>query len=663
MKSLFSRRRPSTFRHTTKARLRVEQLEARRMLASWVGQIGGAEYDSVASRAVMDPAGNVYVGGAFTGVADFDLGPSAATLASAGGEDAYIAKYAPNGNLLWARRFGGSEGEATSSIRLDPSSGALYATGGFRTAADFTGDGVADLTSAGSTDVFVVRLDPATGATLWYKSVGGQSQEWGYDVGAANGNVYVVGQFWGTTDFNPGPGVNNLTPVGKGKFRSPDGFLLTLTDQGNYVSVGQIGGESSDSIRSLVVDGSTIYVAGDFNGSADLNPSAAVTTRTSNGRNDAFFGSYSTSGGLNWVQTIGGPGGDGNDWRLSSDNASLYLTGFISEAADFDPGPGTTMLTPAGGTDAMIAKYSKSTGAFQWAKRVGGAGNDDARSEVVVNPLDGAIYWGGVFTGTVDFNPSAAGGDLTSRGAQDAFLMKLNAGGEYLNAWRMGSSSNDGGVKPIGIVGSTIYVTGRFEGTADFPTGQVLTSYGSSDGFLMALDEALPAPSPLLAAALPSNSVEHSLTATDYQPLVAESLRRWDAAGVDTSALVGLNIQVANLGGTTLGLASGNTIWLDDNAAGWGWFIDSTPSDDSEFIGTDDQGAMQSMDLLSVLMHEMGHLLGYDHDDEGVMAESLAAGTRSVELEQVHVAATDLAFGWQLDFETEFTFAKVKRRK
>ena len=133
---------------------------------------------------------------------------------------------------------------------------------------------------------------------------------------------------------------------------------------------------------------------------------------------------------------------------------------------------------------------------------------------------------------------------------------------------------------------------------------------------------------------------------------------------MNTRCLAGPNIRVANLGGSLLGLASGNTITLDDNASGWGWFIDSTPSDDSEFLGADNQGAaMQSMDLLSVLMHEMGHLLGYDHEDEGVMAETLAAGTRSVELEQVHVAATDLAFGERLDFDHEFSFTKAKRRK
>lgn len=626
-------------------RLRMEQLEERTVLASWVGQIGGVGYDSVASRAIMDTAGNTYVGGVFSGVADFDMAVGTATLTSSGAEDAYIAKYAPDGGLLWARRFGGNENDSMASIRLDPASGSLYATGNFRGSADFTGDGVADQTSAGSTDVFIVKLDPATGSTLWHKRVGGTSSEVGNDVAAADGYVYVGGIFQSTTDFNPGAGTNTLTPAGKGNFRSPDGFLLKLTDQGNYVSAWQIGGSSFDSIRSLIVDGSTIYVAGDFNGSADLNPSAAVTTRTSNGRNDAFFGSYGTSGGLNWVQTIGGPGGDGSDWRLSSDNGSLYLTGLISEAADFDPGPGTATLTPAGGNDAMIAKYSKSSGAFQWAEGVGSAGEDDGRSEVVVNPLDGSIYWGGRFSGTVDFNPAAPDGELTSAGFHDGFLMKLDASGNYINAWRMGSVDYDGGTKPIGVFGGTLYAAGRFLGTADFPTGGTLTSYGDYDGFLMALDEAAPVPSPLLASSLPANSVEQSLTASDYQPLVAEALRRWEAAGVDTCVFGNVNIQVADLGGSTLGLASGNTIWLDDNAAGWGWFVDATPGDDSEFALSGNQGEQNRMDLLTVVMHELGHVLGHDHDDDGVMAETLAAGERRTDFGQDHVALTDKIFG------------------
>ncbi len=517
MRSLFTCRRPTTSRSAITSRPRVEQLEARRLLTSWVGQMGGTDYDSVASRAVMDTAGNTYVGGVFTGTADFDFGANTATLASAGGEDAYVAKYSANGDLLWARRFGGSEGDATSSIRLDPTTGALYATGSFRNAADFTGDALPDQTSAGAADVFVVRLDPVTGTTIWNKRIGSTNDDSGTDIAAANGNVFVVGRFRDTVDFNPGTGVNALTSAGKGKNRLWDGFVLNLTDQGSYVWAGQVGGESTDSIRSVIIEDGNLYIAGDFNGAADLNPSASVTTRTSNGRNDAFFGSYSTSGALNWVQTIGGPGGDGNDWRLSSDTGSLYLTGFISEAADFNPGSGTTILTPVGGNDAMIAKYSKNGGALQWAKSFGSTGNDDGRSEVVVNSVDGSVYWGGVFTGTVDFNPAAPGGELASAGAQDAFFIKLDANGGYLNAWRMGSSSMDGGIKPIGIIGSTIYVTGRFEGTADFPTGGTLTSYGNSDGFLMAFDEAPLAISTPLSDALDTSASKSSINGDDGQ--------------------------------------------------------------------------------------------------------------------------------------------------
>jgi len=75
-------------------------------------------------------------------------------------------------------------------------------------------------------------------------------------------------------------------------------------------------------------------------------------------------------------------------------------------------------------------------------------------------------------------------------------------------------------------------------------------------------------------------------------------------------------------------MASGNTIYLDVNAAGWGWFLDATPHDDSEFTTPGNQGEQNHMDLLTVLMHEMGHVLGLDHDARGVMQETLAPGTR-----------------------------------
>src|SRR5437870_2462836 len=89
--------------------------------------------------------------------------------------------------------------------------------------------------------------------------------------------------------------------------------------------------------------------------------------------------------------------------------------------------------------------------------------------------------------------------------------------------------------------------------------------------------------SPLTAASTGSTVGGSPLTQAQVSPLLDVAMARWAAAGADTSSLGDIHIQISNLGGTTLGLASGTTIYLDTNAAGWGWFVDATPWDDSEF--------------------------------------------------------------------------------
>src|SRR5262249_35897449 len=141
--------------------------------------------------------------------------------------------------------------------------------------------------------------------------------------------------------------------------------------------------------------------------------------------------------------------------------------------------------------------------------------------------------------------------------------------------------------------------------------------------------------SPLEATSVGHNGTPPAVTSQQVDVLLAEALRRWQAAGVDTSALGRIDIRIADLGGTTLGLASGHTIWLDDNAAGWGWFVDATPRDDSEFSTPGNQGEQGRMDLLTVLTHEVGHLLGRGHEEEGVMAATLSPGTRQMPADAV----------------------------
>src|SRR5262249_1912356 len=70
---------------------------------------------------------------------------------------------------------------------------------------------------------------------------------------------------------------------------------------------------------------------------------------------------------------------------------------------------------------------------------------------------------------------------------------------------------------------------------------------------------------------------------------------------------------------------TGSTIWLDDNAAGWGWFVDPTAWKDTEFTTAGDQ---HRKDLLTVLAHEVGHLLGYEHEHDSAMQETFSVGER-----------------------------------
>ena len=78
-----------------------------------------------------------------------------------------------------------------------------------------------------------------------------------------------------------------------------------------------------------------------------------------------------------------------------------------------------------------------------------------------------------------------------------------------------------------------------------------------------------------------------------------------------------------------------------------GWFLDPTPYNDSEFSTLGNQGEQRRMDLLTVLEEETGHLLGFDHEETGVMGDTLATGTRRTPSDGIHTgrfAAVDWLF-------------------
>jgi hypothetical protein len=133
-----------------------------------------------------------------------------------------------------------------------------------------------------------------------------------------------------------------------------------------------------------------------------------------------------------------------------------------------------------------------------------------------------------------------------------------------------------------------------------------------------------------------------ALTQAQLQPIVQEAVTRWANAGLDASALAKLNqvqFVISDLPGSELGDAAGNRVYLDADAAGHGWFVDPTPASDEEFAASPgspglsaiDPRAVDKIDLLTVVEHELGHVAGLSDADaltDDVMSGVLGVGVR-----------------------------------
>ncbi len=314
----------------------------------------------------------------------------------------------------------------------------------------------------------------------WAKSIGGSDTDRPRTLKLdKSGNIYIIGEFRDSVDFDPGQGVYNMTtsstPYG-------EGFMLKLSPTGAFRWAKKIPVGFGD----MSVDKSgNVYSTGSFVGSVDLDPGPGSSIVTSSGGGSYFFvNKLDSSGNFVWGKSIGAWAASCMGGCIVVDTLSnIYLAGGYGPVSsvpinmDFDPGPGTYILSSNGQADVFMLKLD-AAGTFVWAKSFGGIFNETPHS--MHSSPNGELYLTGTFEGTCDLNPDPGSYFVTSTGQSSPFVSRFDSLGNFL--W---GKSFEGGIPSSINSDSTenTYVSGYFVGSPDFDPGPNTYTIASSGGY------------------------------------------------------------------------------------------------------------------------------------------------------------------------------------
>jgi hypothetical protein len=471
----------------------VQKLDSNRNLI-WVKHVRAGQSASGRGLAV-DSEDNVHVVFRFDSWVDFIPGTTNDNLTTAGGWDIAMFKVDKDGDYDWIKHIGGLGNERPEGIDVDNDGSVYYNCHFSHNSSGYSLDvnpnsGVHNKAQVGGFDVFTLKLDSA-GNFVRATSIKGSDHEFTYDVDVdPNGNVYTVGSFSGTIDFDPGSGTHNLTANSSGS-----AFIQKLSPSGQFIWAKKLDGTGSCTGYEIVTDNeSNVWFAGYFSGQMDANPGSGTQTLTSNGQTDNFLVKLNPNGVFVWGASFGGTSYD-EIYRLQCDALNnVYLTGPIYATMDADPSSGVSMvsLNASGSSDFFFSKFDEN-GVFQWAEGLDGP-DSDISSSIFVDK-HGDILACGQFASSFNFNPNGTTNQTATN--QDGFLVKYRQCDRIEYAEITGCDSVIG---PLGTVwtntGTFIDSTNNSIGCDTFYIADVTVNHPTSASFADTVCEAYyPSPS------------------------------------------------------------------------------------------------------------------------------------------------------------------------
>ena len=374
----------------------------------WVHGYGSTGNESV-TQILLDSSGNIYIGGAFTGTANFG-GTNTVATGTAGG---YVAKYSSLGTFVWSKCVNASGTIQFNGIALDSSAQNVVAIGSFTGTATFNATNTFNSLSGGS-DSFIAEYATATGFCVWAKTWGSIDIDNGLNVffDSAN-NLFVVGQF--AFQINLGNGIISSYPGTR------DVYAARFPSSGSSAPGAAIWSKKIGSLNNT-----TPFSAG-LDSSGDLTIGGIFTSQTDLGGGTitgpgfftGFLAKYSrVDGSYVWGLMIPASASSvPNSIAFDSQKNPIACGNYVG-TCNFGANTFTSIDATLG--DSFVAKYTSDVGTAVWAKSWGGSDADNA-NDIQVDPT-GAPIVTGYFGGTSTIN----GQVLTATGSLDVFLAHMN---------------------------------------------------------------------------------------------------------------------------------------------------------------------------------------------------------------------------------------------
>ncbi|HEX5500085.1 MAG TPA: SBBP repeat-containing protein, partial [Thermomicrobiales bacterium] len=335
----------------------------------------------------VDGSGNAYVTGK-TSSANFPTANNPYQPTTAGGYDAFVAKFGSGGSLEYSTYLGGAGDDYGNGIAVD-GSGDAYITG-YTDSASFPTASPRQAALAGGNDAFVSELN-SSGSLAYSTYLGGAGDDRGNGIAVnGSGDAYVMG-YTLSADF---PTSNPLqSAIGGGS----DAFVTKFGAGGSLVYSTYLGGSASDVGNGMAVDGSgNAYVSG-VTASANFPATNGSYQPTfASGGNDAFVAKVSAGGSLVYATYLGGSGDDGGYGIAADSSGDAYVTGYTL-STDF-PASGDALQPANGGVaDAFVTRFD-SSGSLVYSSYLGGSSLefgygiavDDARNAYITGQTSSA---------------------------------------------------------------------------------------------------------------------------------------------------------------------------------------------------------------------------------------------------------------------------------